>query len=91
MHPKALVVPFSSVGGSSVTLHGPTGVVIGQLAILNVGGDTPEDWKQRSIAIATDVAHRINQHDELMNSNVRQASALEAAKEREAALAKAGA
>ena len=49
-YPKAKVVPFSSIVGSSVTLHDPeTERVIGQLAILNVGGDTPDDWKQRSI------------------------------------------
>lgn len=65
-HPKAHVVPFSSIVGSSVTLHGPTGVVIGQLSVLNVGGDTREDWKQRQIAIADDVAKRINAHDDLV-------------------------
>ena len=65
-HPKAQVVPFSSIVGSSVTLHGPTGVVIGQLAILNTGGDTPEDHKQRQIAVADDVAKRINAHDDLV-------------------------
>jgi hypothetical protein len=66
-YPKAKVVPFSSVVGSSVTLHDPeTERVIGQLAILNVGGDTPEDWKQRSIAVAEDTAKRINAHDYLI-------------------------
>lgn len=65
-HQKARVVPFSSVVGSSVTLHAPTGEVIGQLGIMNVGGTTPEDWKQRSIAIADDIAKRINCHDDLV-------------------------
>jgi hypothetical protein len=60
-HPKARVVPFSSVVGSSVTLHDPeTERVIGQLGIMNVGGDTPADWKARSIAVAEDTARRIN-------------------------------
>ena len=52
-HPKAKVVPFSSVVGSSVTMHDPdTGRVIGQLGIMNVGGDGPGDWKVRNIAVA---------------------------------------
>ena len=65
--PKARVVPFSSVVGSSVTLHAPeTGRVIGQLGIMNVGGDTRDDWKQRNIAVADDTALRINAHDDLV-------------------------
>lgn len=68
-YPKARVVPFSSIVGSSVTLHDPeTERVIGQLAILNTGGDTPEDRKQRQIAFADDTAKRINCHDELAAS-----------------------
>jgi len=64
---KARVVPFSSVVGSSVTLHDPeTGRVIGQLGIMNVGGDTRDDWKQRNIAVADDTALRINAHDDLV-------------------------
>jgi hypothetical protein len=74
-YPKAKVVPFSSVVGSSVTLHDPeTERVIGQLAVLNVGGDTHEDWKQRNVAVAEDTARRINAHDDLVE-------ALEEAKE----------
>ena len=66
-HPKAKVVPFSSVVGSSVTLHDPdTGRVIGQLGIMNVGGDGPGDWKVRNIAVAEDTAKRINMHDDLV-------------------------
>lgn len=66
-YPKARVVPFSSIVGSSVTLHDPeTERVVGQLSILNVGGDTPEDWKQRQIAVAEDTARRINAHDDLI-------------------------
>lgn len=62
-YPKARVVPFSSVVGSSVTLHDPdTGRVIAQLGIMNVGGDNHEDWKQRSILVAEDTAKRINEY-----------------------------
>ncbi len=65
-HQKAQVTPFSSVVGSSVTLHDPeTGRVIAQLSVLNTGGDTPEDWKQRQIAVADDVAMRINVFDKI--------------------------
>jgi hypothetical protein len=68
-YPKARVVPFSSVVGSSVTLHDPeTERVIGQLGILCVGGDTPEDWRQRSILVAEDTAKRINCHDDLITA-----------------------
>lgn len=63
-HKKAQVVPFSSVVGSSVTLHDPeTGRVFAQLAILNTGGETPEDRKQRQVAVSDDVAKRINAFD----------------------------
>lgn len=66
-YPKARVVPFSSVVGSSVTLHDPeTETVIGQLAILNTGGDTFEDCKARQIACADDTAKRINFHDDIV-------------------------
>lgn len=66
-HKKAQVVPFSSVVGSSVTLHDPeTGHVVSQLSVLNTGGETPEDFKQRQIAVADDVASRINSHDEML-------------------------
>jgi hypothetical protein len=66
-HPKAQVVPFSSIVGSSVTLHDPeTGRVFGQLAILNTGGDTHDDWKRRQMAVAEDAAKRINLHDDLV-------------------------
>jgi len=66
-YPKARVVPFSSVVGSSVTLHDPeTERVIGQLAILNTGGDTFDDRKQRQILVAEDTAKRINLHDDLV-------------------------
>lgn len=66
-HPKARVVPYSSVVGSSVTLHDPeTERVIGQLAILSTGGDTPDDRKQRQILVAEDTARRINLHDDLV-------------------------
>lgn len=65
--PKARVVPFSSVVGSSLTLHDPdTERVIGQLGVMNVGGDTPDDWKQRQIMVAEDTAKRINCHDDLV-------------------------
>lgn len=63
-YPKAKVVPFPSF---VVTLHDPeTKRVIGQLAILNVGGDTQEDWKQRQMLVAEDTAKRINCHDDLV-------------------------
>lgn len=66
-YPKARVVPFSSVVGSSVTLHDPeTERVIGQLAILNTGGDTFDDRKARQIMFAEDTARRINAHDDLV-------------------------
>ncbi len=66
-YPKARVVPFSSVVGSSVTLHDPeTERVIGQLGLMNIGGDTPADWKARSILVAEDTAKRINCHDDLV-------------------------
>jgi hypothetical protein len=65
--PKARVVPYSSVVGSSVTLHDTeTERVIGQLAILSTGGNTPEDRKQRQILVAEDTARRINCHDDLI-------------------------
>lgn len=68
-HPRAQVVPFSSVVGSGITLHDPeTGKMIGQLAILNTGGDTPEDRKQRQIAFAEDTAKRINAHNDLVDA-----------------------
>lgn len=66
-YPNAKVVPFSSVVGSSVTLHDPeTERYIGQLGIMGIGGDTPDDWKQRSILVAEDTARRINAHDALV-------------------------
>jgi hypothetical protein len=77
-YPKARVVPFSSVVGSSVTLHDPeTERVIGQLGIMNVGGDTPADWKARSIAVAEDTAKRINCHDDLVTALKASRAALE--------------
>lgn len=66
-YPKARAVPYSSIVGSSVTLHDTdTERVIGQLAILNTGGDTPEDRKARQIAVADETAKRINAHDDLV-------------------------
>ena len=66
---RAKVVPFSSVVGSSIVLHDPeTDRVVAQLGIMSVGGVSHEDRKQRSVAIADDVAKRVNSHDDLVHA-----------------------
>lgn len=61
MNITAKVVPFSSVVGSSVTLHDETGKVVCQLALLNTGtsGDAQE-WKRRQTSFAEEIAARLN-------------------------------
>lgn len=67
--PRAVVVPFSSMVGSSVTIHAPEGRVVGQLAILNTSGpdDTRDEMKAKQIAIATEVALALNMHAEMLH------------------------
>lgn len=62
MNLTARVVPFSSVVGSSVTLHDESGKVVCQLALLNTGphNDDPVEWKRRQITLADEVAKRFN-------------------------------
>lgn len=70
-YPRARVTPFSSVVGSNVTLHDPdTERVVGQLAILNTAAAlaTPDEWKASQIAVAEDVARRINAYDDLLEA-----------------------
>ena len=65
-HQRAQIVPYSSIVGSSVTLHHPEeGYCEAQLAILGVGGNPGEDHKSRQIAIATEVAEAINERSAL--------------------------
>ena len=60
----AKVVPYSSVVGSSVTLHAESGMTICQLSLLSVIPPnftfTPELHKQTSIRIAEWVASALN-------------------------------
>ncbi len=51
---SAKVVPWSSVVGSSVTLHDDTGKTIGQLAILGAGG------RSESEALAAHVVEMVD-------------------------------
>jgi hypothetical protein len=62
MNLTARVVPFSSVVGSSVTLHDKSGKVVCQLALLNTGPhtDDPAEWKRRQTTFADEVAARFN-------------------------------
>lgn len=62
MNLTARVVPFSSVVGSSVTLHDESGKVVCQLALLNTGPHTDDaaEWKRRQTSFADEVARRFN-------------------------------
>ncbi len=53
----ASVIPFSSIVGTGVMLQDETGVVVGQLSLLNAAvGRTPEEM----VAFATRIAEAIN-------------------------------
>lgn len=60
----AKVVPYSSVVGSSITLHAESGMTICQLSLLNVIPPnfkfTPDLHKQTSIRVAEWVASALN-------------------------------
>lgn len=58
-YPRASTVPHSSVVGSSVLIHKPTGEVEAQLAILGVDG-TGDAWKAAQQAIAFEVTKSVN-------------------------------
>lgn len=61
------VVPFSSVVGSSLTLHDETGKVVAQVSFLNTGSLTAsrEEWKQSQIDCANFVADAIRAESDL--------------------------
>lgn len=58
--PRAVAVPFSSIVGTSVTIHAPDGHVIAQLGLLGVEAENRDEWKANCIALADEVAKAIN-------------------------------
>lgn len=69
MKMTAKVVPHSSIVGSSVTIHADNGLMVCQLALLQVTPPsfkfTPELWKEASQHLAHFVADAINASPEL--------------------------
>lgn len=66
--PFARVIPYSSIVGSSVTVHGePDGPAFMQLAILGVNDALPpgDTHRSRSEALAKMVADAINQYGQM--------------------------
>ncbi len=60
---RAKLVPYSSIVGKSITLHGEEGQVVAQLAVMTPAGPPPgEDHKQFVERIAKIVAAAINKH-----------------------------
>lgn len=66
--PKAQVVPFSSVVGSSVSLHHESGAVRAILPMTGIGGPDRDTWKKNSVETAEEVAKRINAFDPMLDA-----------------------